>query len=348
MGISESVMQHLRARVQKSGITYYYFDAGGKPRKEIPLGCDYQLAVRQWSELIANTRIVAPTITFIDLIDKYVDEEFPKLAVSTQSTTRSDLKYLREFFGLPTPAPLDLIEPMHIKQMLKWKKDTPTTANRLKRLFSRIFNFGRGEGYTNKENPCRGVTGHHLEGREVDINDRVYSAVWEQASALTRDAMDLAELLGQRPGDVLRLRETDIKDGLLHIKQSKTKVKLRIKIEGKLAAVIDRILARKKTYKVWSSALTINTRGMPTSKQVLRDGFTDARTKAAEKAKADKDLLLQAEIKAFWFYDLRAKAADDVAELHGDQAAADLLGHTSVRTTQKHYLRRGKTVAPSR
>lgn len=45
-------------------------------------------------------------------------------------------------------------------------------------------------------------------------------------------------------------------------------------------------------------------------------------------------------IRAMWFYDLRAKAADDTADEHGDQAAADLLGHDNVSTTQRHYLRR--------
>lgn len=51
------------------------------------------------------------------------------------------------------------------------------------------------------------------------------------------------------------------------------------------------------------------------------------------------------EIKAMWFYDLRAKAADDTSDDRGDQAASNLLGHDSVRTTRKHYLRRGN-VAP--
>ena len=47
-------MQHFRARRQKSGTTYYYFDAGGKPRKEIPLGKDYVAAVRKWTQLMAE------------------------------------------------------------------------------------------------------------------------------------------------------------------------------------------------------------------------------------------------------------------------------------------------------
>ena len=40
----------MRARVRGTK-TWYYYDAGGKPRREIPLGNDYPLAVRQWSEL---------------------------------------------------------------------------------------------------------------------------------------------------------------------------------------------------------------------------------------------------------------------------------------------------------
>ena len=49
-----------------------------------------------------------------------------------------------------------------------------------------------------------------------------------------------------------------------------------------------------------------------------------------------------------WLYDLRAKAADDTADARGEQSAADLLGHTSVATTKRHYLRRGKIVGPTK
>jgi integrase len=50
-----------------------------------------------------------------------------------------------------------------------------------------------------------------------------------------------------------------------------------------------------------------------------------------------------AEIAAMWFYDLRAKAADDTADNRGEQAASNLLGHENITTTKRHYLRRGKT-----
>jgi hypothetical protein len=41
----------LRARRQRSGRVYYYYDTGTKPRREIPLGNDCALAVKRWAEL---------------------------------------------------------------------------------------------------------------------------------------------------------------------------------------------------------------------------------------------------------------------------------------------------------
>jgi integrase len=342
-------MLYFRQRAMRSGVTYYYFDNGpGKP--ETALGSDYVLAVRKWTELMdaMGESGAAPMVTFLDLLDTYEATELPKLAKSTQATHRSDIKHLREYFGKPTPAPLDAIRPANIRTMLKWKASQPTTANRLKRLFSTIFNFGRGEGYTNNENPCVGIKGHSLDKREVDINDEVFKAVWDEGTEPLREAMDLAEASGQRPGDVLSLTEHDIRDAKLGVRQGKTKAKRRIRVEGRLLAVIERIKLRKAKYKVWSAHLAVNSRGMPLTKAVLRDLFTEARESAAVKADKAGNKTLAAEIRAFWFYDLRAKAADDTAELHGDQAAADLLGHGNVAVTQRHYLRRGKVVSPSK
>jgi integrase len=335
-------MQHFRARQQKSGKVYYYFDAGGKPRKEVPLGSDYVTAVRKWAELKAQHEVAVAVTTFPELADRYEREVLPELAKSSQLTYRSDLKHLREFFGNP-PAPLDSIRPKHIDALLQWKKDVPTTATRLKRLFSVMFNLARKWDYTNNANPCAGIKGFAPEKREVYITDEVFKAVWQEAPEPLRDAMDLAYLTGQRPGDVLDMTERHIADGMLSVKQGKTKTRRRIRIEGELLTVIQRIKSRKETYKVWSANLTVNTRGMRLAKKTMRDMFVAARAKAA----AENPKLKEA-IEAFWFYDLRAKAADDVADEHDDQTASNLLGHGSVAITQRHYLRKGKIVGPTK
>lgn len=340
----KSTMQNLRARVQKSGKTFYYFDTGGKPRKEIPLGSDYVLAVRKWAELSSAPAQGVPAANFIELIERYELEELHKLAKSTQATTRSDLKHLREFFGKPAPAPIDQIKPSHIQKLLDWKASQPTTANRLKRLFSVLFNKARGWGYTEAVNPVAGISGLSVKGkRKVYITDAVFKAVRDCASAPLRDAMDLGYLTGQRPGDALKLTEREIVDDTLLVRQGKTGQQLRITIEGELAELIERIKTRKALHKVWCANLTVNMHGMPLSKQVLRDHFHAAKERAAQ-----ENPKLSAEIADFWFYDLRTKASTDVQTVRGLQAAADLLGHASTKTTLDNYSPKGKVARPTK
>jgi len=233
-------MKGFRACVQRSGRTYYYLEAG---RKKIPLGSDYTIAVKKWVALTEDPAEVVTT--FKELADKYVREVMPTKAKSTQATQKGDMKMLLEFFCDPTPAPLDEIKPKHIHALLRWKSATPTTANRLKRLFSHMFNVARAWGYTENQNPVTGIRGHTLDRRSNDVTDDVYEAVWQCASVPLRDAMDLAYLTGQRPGDVLRLTERDIVDGVLVVKQSKTAKPLRVRVEGEFGELIKRIFARK-------------------------------------------------------------------------------------------------------
>jgi integrase len=338
--VNKSAMQGFRTRKMRSGSTYYYFD-GGQGRKEIPLGSDYVTAVRQWSELVGSDPVAVAD--FSQLADRYEREVMPLKAKSTQATARGDMKMLRQFFCSPTPAPLDQIKPSHIHQLLQWKKANPTTANRLKRAFSHMFNMARAWGYTERENPVTGIRGFELGKRTTHTTDAVFKAVWEAGSQPLRDAMDLAYLTGQRPGDVLSFSLLDIVDGALTVKQKKTGKPLKITITGEFGALIERIAARRAGYKVWCANLALNAHGMPLTKQTLRKQFEAARLKAA----ADHPALAD-DIKAMWFYDLRAKAADDTAETHGEQAASNQLGHDSVTTTQRHYLRRGKTVGPTK
>jgi integrase len=330
---------HMHPRVQRSGKVYYYMYTDDKPRKEIALGPDYILALKKYAEL---NIVDAPAggATFGDVIKKYIVTALPKLAPNTIKMHKSDMKHLLVSFS---EAPLAQIKPMHIRQFLDDHEDKPTTANRCKRLFSTMWNHARGWGYTDLPNPCEGIKGYSLAKRTVYITDAVYAAVYKHASEPLRDAMDLAYLTGQRPADALSMTEHDIIDDHLIITQEKTKQPLRIVISGKLADLVARIQARKDTYNIVTAALLVNLHGKRMTPAVLRNHFDRARSLAAEKTPA-----LAEDIKSFWFYDLRAKAADDTSDDRGDQAASDLLGHDSVKTTQRHYLRRGKIVDPTK
>lgn len=337
--INKNMPPHMRPRAKAGGKIYYYFDQGGKPRVEVPLGSDYIEALRKYVEL-AGVEKPAQQPKWNDLSSRYRLEEIPAKAENTQRVNRSDIKHLDKFFDA---APLDEIRPMHMHQFLQLHKDKPTTANRCKRLFSAMWNQGRAWGYTDQTNPCTGIAGFSLGKREEYTTEAVFNAVWKCGSEPLRDAMDLAFLTAQRPADALKSTEHDIVDGHLSVRQGKTKQPLRIAVVGELAELIDRIKTRKKKYKVVHTALLLNTRGMQLTKAVLRNHFEAARSQAAEENPDLADA-----IKAFWFYDLRAKAADDKAEEIDDQAASELLGHDSPKTTRRHYLRRGKKVMPTR
>jgi integrase len=332
---------HMHPRVQRSGKVYYYMYKKGPDgkRQEIALGDDFILALKKYAELNV---VVAPTAgaTFADLQQRYLVDAVPKLAANSARMYRSDIKHLMESFST---APLSQIKPMHIRQFLDDHADKPTTANRCKRVFSTMWNHARGWGYTDLPNPCEGIQGHSLKKRTVYINDAVYKAVWNSGSAPLRDAMDLAYLTGQRPADALKMTDHDIVDGHLIVTQEKTKQPLRIRIVGELATLITRINARKAGHKIRTAALLVNQHGKRLTAPTLRSQFEKARTAAAAAVPALAD-----EIKKMWFYDLRAKAADDTADGLGEEAASNLLGHEDVRTTRRHYLRRGKIVAPTK
>lgn len=329
----------MRPRVQKSGKVYYYLDQGGKPRKEIPLGSDYVLALQAYVKLQEIPMPVAGP-KFSDVALKYEAEELPRLGAKTIQTNKSDLKHLKASFK---DAPLSQIRPMHIKEFLKKHADKKTTANRCKRLFSTMWNHARGWGYTDAENPCKGIMGHELKKREVYVTDDVFAAVYAHASPQLADALDMAYLTGQRPGDTILMHDEHIDGEWLIVGQGKTGKKLRMLIQGELAELLARITERKAACKEDSGFLLVNKSGRKMTRDALRYQYDKAR-KLAAAGNAELDQ----EIRKMWFYDLRAKAADDSADLRGEQAASDLLGHDNVKTTRRHYLRRGKIVEPTR
>lgn len=101
-------------------------------------------------------------------------------------------------------------------------------------------------------------------------------------------------------------------DGYLLVTQQKTKPPLRITITGELAKLMARIRARKATHKIVAGALLTNMHGKRLTAPALRTQFDAAKKQAAEHAPE-----LAQDIMKFWFYDLRAKAADDTSDDRG-------------------------------
>lgn len=332
----------MRARASSSGRIFYYYDTGGRPRREIPLGADYVLAVQEWTKLQQNA--TAPlTVMFRHVAERYAREIVPTKAKRTQKDNGRELAELLAFFDNP-PAPLDAIRPLHVRQYLDRRREAPIRANREKALLSHVWNKAREWGYTDRENPCRGVQGFEENGRDVYVEDAVYAAVYTKADAMVRDAMDLAYLTGQRVADVLAAARSDLRDGMLHLRQGKTGKRLRIKVAGELAGLIDRILARQYPGNVRSLRLVVAENGQPLAYSGFAQRFQKARELAAKANPEQAPSILR-----FQFRDLRAKAGTDSADAGGIGRAQRQLGHASVTMTE-HYVRNrlGDKVEPTR
>lgn len=327
-----------RARC-RGRVTYYFYDHGlvGGKRIEEPLGKDYGLAIKRWAEIERATAIPPPAVlTFRHVCHTYQREVIPTKAMRTQIDNARELAKLLEFFDDP-PAPLDAIRPVNVRQYMAWRSKTaPIRANREKALLSHLWNYARSVGYTDLPNPCAGIKGNRETGRDQYIEDAQFEAIWERADDCLRDAMDLAYLTGQRPADVLRLSEMDVRGGTVHIAQGKTRAKLRIEITTELEQLLARIRERKQGHAVYSTRLIVNEQGRAIGTNAMSRRW--ARACAA------------AGITGLQFRDLRAKAATDKEESTGNiREAQRQLGHSNVRMTE-HYTRNraGAKVTPTR
>lgn len=340
-----------RQKKMKSGKTWtgYYYngrDEDGR-RVEIPLGTDLNEAKRKWAELDCKPM---PTDTSLmkHIFDRYAKEIVPTKAPRTQKDNLAIINHLRAVFDT---APIDAITPQHIAQY-RDRRTAKVRANREITLLSHIFNLAREWGYTAKENPARGIRKNKEQPRDFYADDEVWDAVYSVGSSVLKNAMDIAYLTGQRPGDVVKIRHTDIRNGALEVRQGKTSKYLRILLrdeqghQTELGQVIDRIVATSG--KVISLNLLTNTRGEPLTQSALRNHFDNARAAAVSAAEAQEThegMALAARIRQFQFRDARPKAASEIEDI---SAASKLLGHSEQEITKRVYRRIGETVKPTR
>lgn len=330
----------LREKKLPSGKTYYYYDTCQKPRRWLALGADFYEALKKYADLEKEynekefSKQVNDVLTFKYVADRYVREVIPTKAPATQECNLRELEKLLEFFDNP-PAPINSIRPVHIREYLDWRSETAKVrANREVALFSHIFNKAREWGYTDNENPKRGVAQNPESGRDVYVSDDVFWRVYDCADRHIQQLMLVAYLCSQRVSDTLKLKVSDFHDGALWVQQSKSGKRLRIELSGVFADVVRQILDERG--QVTHDFLFVK-RSKSITYEQLRYGMDKAR-RLAGIPKAD-----------FQFRDLRAKAGTDKDEEQGLNAARDLLGHKNSSMTV-HYVRhrKGKLVEPTR
>jgi len=337
-----------RKRKLKSGKTEIYYVYNGRDecgkRVEKSLGKEIGEAKLRWAELEGHaSRAIGTTLKVV--FDRYVKERMPRLGPKTQRDYFSRLTFLRPVFD---SAPVDKVTKAHIGTYHSTRsKDAEVRANREIELLQTIWNMAFTLDWIKKEYPGHGALKNTEKPRGYYADDEVWAAVYNEACIELRDAMELNYLNGQRQADVLKMRFSDIYDGVLQVIQNKTEVKLRIEIgEGDDLSELGKLLEkiRSRPGSSFCQYIIATPEGKRLSESMLRKRFEEARKGAAEKATAiGKDCLAE-RIRAFQFRDIRPKAATEMPLAQ----ASELLGHTDQQITKKVYTRRGKVVKPTR
>lgn len=318
--VNPDLPPRMTARPRKTGGFNYYYG-----QDKIPLGADLNRAKLKWAELEVGGNFTSPK--YIEIAERWEREAIhigrrkKNRSPKTQKEYRASLKELRKAFK---DFLLEQIQPVHVRQYLD-DRSAKVMANREIAVLSIIWNWARGKGVTDKANPCVGIEKNPEEARSRYVTTEEFREVWERACPELQDAMDLALLTSQNPSDILALKRTDIRQGILWMGRGKTKKKLGLRVEGELKSVLERVLARPRA--VSSVYLIADQQGQPLTIYQLDDRFQKA------KGKAD-----------WQFRDLRAKAVSDEPDL---RTASQRAMHADEKITASVYRRvRGEVIAP--
>lgn len=333
---------HTRTRKSGKVVTYYFYDRRDEGKPDVPLGKDYEAALKRWRELHEHAPRIAGTLQ--EAFERWAAEVLPAYASAvTRRGYALNLKRLAPVFG---PSSWDRIDFSALKLYLK-KRSAKTQANRELSLLQIIWNWARGTTppLTTLPWPAAGMERSRWKNREsareFEVSDELFAAVYAEADQVLRDCMDLATATGMRLTDcrAVLLPRGDT----LHLKASKTGKKADFELA--LSAVLPDLIERRRTVQASHLMLLSTPTGRAVSATMLRDRYEAARARAAARAEAAGDEALAAQIRAMYLRDMRKRASDLVGT---DQEAADLLQHGDVRTTKRHYRTRVASLKPAR
>jgi integrase len=291
-----------------------------------PLGRDLEAAFAAYGKLVSGTW---QGQTMGQAIDRYRTEILPlKRSAQTRTDQAKQLERLKEVFGEMPP---DKITAQHCYQYLDARSASPVAAKHEMSLLGHVFAKAIRWGAATR-NPVRTLERSAKSKRTRYITDAEYAAVYALASPRMQVAMELALLTGQRRGDLLTLKRSQLTDEGIVFKQSKTGAGVLVEWTDELRKVIDRAKATKP--QIPGEYLLRKRNGRAYSAR----GFSAIWQRLMAKAmKPGKNGEPPALAERFTFHDLRAKCASDIKAL---EDAATLLGHASSNTTKSVYRRK--------
>lgn len=292
-------------RLRQKGKAFYY-DHGGKPRRWQPLGSDRAEAVRRYFDIERGQADEVRTVG--QLVRLYIASH-QHLEASTLRSYRLYLKVLEDVNA--AAAPIEALDQGHLNQLVDEYRARHTARNTalfVKTVYAWAVSRGRL-----KHSPFTGMRLRGTSRRRRYLTDKEFQAARNHLPEKFQIAADLAYMLGLRVSEIVALKFSDFRDGVVKIAQKKTKNYKYQEITPDVQAVLER--AKTQPGTVRGIHVVCNRTGGPYRESAVSRAF--------------KQALLKAGISDARFHDIRAKSASD------DQATAkDRLGHASDNSTR--------------
>ncbi|PRX33963.1 Site-specific recombinase XerD [Meinhardsimonia xiamenensis] len=230
------------------GRTYWYYERGGvrvpmPPPDHPDFPEKYALARRGTPLKPAPNRR-----TFRRLIEDYrASARWAKLAPRTRRDYERVLLWAIDRIGELDPAKM---ERRHVLRARDENRDRMRFANYIVQVLSVLFEQAIDQGWMT-HNPARGIPMLKKKGdgphRPWPQDKLEAFAAAAEPDTIARTAMELCIGTGQRIGDVLKMRWSDIRDGGIEVRQGKTGSRLWIPFTPRLAAYLARLPRRGMT-----------------------------------------------------------------------------------------------------
>lgn len=342
---------HTRRRKSGKVITYYLYDRRGDGEPDIPLGTDFEEALKRWDEIHNRAPRIAGTLQ--EAFDRWAAERLP--LYDNHETRKSFARQLRRIAPVFGESRWDDVELPHLVGYLE-RRRAKTQGNREMSLLSIVWNWARTVGLTRLPFPAAGMERSRWKNREkprrFEVTDDLFAAVYAHADQVLRDCMDLATATAMRLTDcrTILLPRNDV----LRVEASKTGKAADYDLT--LSEVLPELLQRRRGLKAGHLMLLSTHTGRPITAGMLRTRWDAARAAAAVEAEQRAELAADSEerdrlralasgIRAMYLRDMRKRASDLASDL---DAAAALLQHDDKRMTATHYRTRAPVLKPVR
>ena len=295
----------------------YYLVKKGKWER---LDSDYQGALLAYAKIMGGKGKGGMP----KLIDDALDSMRGRLAENTVKQYEAASAKLKHHLAEFEPRQ---VLPRHVAALKLHMSDTPNMANRVISFLRMVFSFALEQQIVDS-NPCTGIKRHTEKKRDRYITDEEFAAICDASSPYIRAILEMCYLTGQRIGDVLSIKLSDISEKGIAFEQQKTGSKLIVGMTADLEHLISRANAIPRRVRGLTLFCT-RSGGKPVSYETVKDAFR----KACDEAK----------VAGATIHDLPAKSLTDT-DKQGNNAQT-LGGHSDARMTARYLRLRERKIA---